>query len=429
MHYTTKPSTSLRARLLGTSAVIALTASLNIVPARDADAAGFALKEQSAAALGNAFAGATAGAEDVTYMFFNPAGLTRHDGNQVSVVGSYIIVDGETNNAATTPNVGGEAFSGDAADDAFVPAAYLMWSLSPDLKLGLGINAPFGLTTEYSQTWQGRFHAVESSMTTVNLNPTIAYRVNSQLSLGVGLQAQYMDVTLSSIVDVDPGPGIIEALGEVTGDDWAFGVTLGALYEFSDTTRMGLGYRSQVSQTLEGDFTVGGAPVSGAEADFKSPDTISLGLYHDYNDQFAVMAETVWTRWSTFDELRIEDGSGGLISVTPEDWDDVWFFALGATWKPNEKWAFRGGVAYDQTPISDDRRTPRITDEDRTWLAIGAQFRPTPNVTIDAGYTHIFVKDGAVNLAAGYTTPGLPALTADYENNLDILTVQATFRF
>ncbi len=421
MLHRTTPTPFLRARLLATTALAAFAGALSALPSSQATAAGFALKEQSAKALGNAFAGATAGAEDVTYMFFNPAGLTRQEGHQAAVVGSYIIVSGETNNANAVGVPTGEATSGDAAKDAFVPAAYLMWSASPDLKLGVGINAPFGLTTEYSQTWQGRFHAVESAMMTVNVNPAIAYRVNENLSLGFGLQFQYMDVTLSQM-----SPG---GLAEVTGDDWGYGVTFGALYEFSNATRMGLGYRSQVAQTLEGNLTVAGAFASNAEAKFTSPDTISAGVFHEYNDQFAVMAETVWTRWSTFDELRIENGSGGLISNTPEDWKDVWFFALGATWKPSESWTLRGGIAYDQTPIPDDRRTPRITDEDRTWLAIGAQFHPTPNITIDAGYTHIFIKDAVVNLPAGYTTPALPALTANYENNLDILTVQAVFRF
>jgi len=415
------PSTGLRARRLGATVLAALAASFTVAAPDEAGAGGFAIKEQSAAAQGNAFAGATAGAEDVSYMFFNPAGLTRQEGHQAAAVLSYIIVKGETNNANAVGIPNGEAASGDGADDALVPAAYLMWSASADLKIGFGVNAPFGLTTEYSQTWQGRFHAVESSMTTINLNPAIAYRVNENLSIGAGLQVQYIDVTLSNM-----SPG---GLAEVTGDDWGYGATLGALYEFSDATRLGLGYRSQVSHTLEGDLTVAGAFASNTEADFTAPDTVSAGLYHDYSDSFAVMADLAWTRWSTFDELRVENGSGGLLSLTPEDWEDSWFFALGATWKPSADWTLRGGVAYDQTPIPDNRRTPRITGEDRTWVAFGLQFHPSPNFTIDAGYSHLFIKDSTINLPAGYTTPALPALTATYENSADIITAQATFRF
>ncbi|MDH5557796.1 MAG: outer membrane protein transport protein, partial [Alphaproteobacteria bacterium] len=138
-------STSLRARLLGMTALTGLVAATTAFPIGDANAAGFALKEQSGSAQGNSFAGATAGAEDVTYMFFNPAGLTRQEGHQASVVLSYIAPSAKTNDADGL--VGGSAVQ-DGGVSALVPAAYFMWSLSPDLKLAMGINAPFGLKTE-----------------------------------------------------------------------------------------------------------------------------------------------------------------------------------------------------------------------------------------------------------------------------------------
>ncbi len=428
MHYRKKSPASLRTHLLGTSAIVALAAALNVVPSTDANAAGFALKEQSAAAMGNAFAGATAGAEDITYMFFNPAGLTRHDESQAAVVLSYIAPKGETNDAVMSPviNGAGESSSGDAAEDAFLPAFYAMWSMSPDLKFGLGINTPFGLTTEYTQTWAGRYDAVESAIMTVNINPTVAYKVNEALSLGAGLQIQYMDVTLSNMIPVGVG---VDALGEITGEDWGFGFNLGVLYEYSEATRVGLAYRSRVSHELDGDFTVGGAPVSGANADFTAPDLISFGAYHDINEQWAIMGEVQLQLWSTFDELRVLNDAGGLITVTPENWDDSWFASLGATWKPSESWALRGGLAWEQTPVPDEFRTPRLTDEDRTWVALGAQYNVSPGFSIDASYTHIFIKDASINLPDRTGASGPPGLTANYENSVDILSVQGVWRF
>ena len=413
---------SLRARLNGGTVIAGLASALLFLAPAGANAGGFAVKEQSTAAQGNSFAGATAGAEDVTYMFFNPAGLIRHPDHQAALIVSDIIVQGETANA--NAGVGGESASGDGAVDALVPAAYAMWSVSPDLKLGIGINAPFGLKTEYSQTWAGRYHAVESDMKTININPAIAYRINDMFSVGAGLQIQHIDVTLSNMVNFG-GPDL---LAEVTGDDWGFGATLGLLAELSDDTRLGLGYRSQVKHTIEGDFTIGGGLVSDASADFTAPDMATAGIYHDINSQWAVMGELAWTRWSSFDELRIMS-SGGLISQTPEDWEDVWFVALGATWKPATNWTLRAGAGYDQAPIPDNRRTPRITDEDRILLSLGAQFRPSQNVTIDAAYSHFFMKDGSIDLPAGYTDPALPPLTANFENSVDILSVQAVFHF
>jgi long-chain fatty acid transport protein len=395
MHYRTNPSTSLRTRLLGTSAMVAFGAALSIALSTDANAAGFALKEQSAAALGNAFAGATAGAEDVTYMFFNPAGLTRHDESEVALVLSYIAPKGETNDATMNPviNSPGESSSGDAAENAFVPAFYAMWSTSPNLKFGLGVNTPFGLTTEYTQTWAGRFDAVESAIMTVNVNPTVAYQVNESLSLGAGLQIQYMDVTLSQIIDAE------------------------------------LAYRSRISHTLEGDLAVAGIVAAGASADFTAPELVTFGAYHDINEQWAIMGEVQWQGWSTFDELRVVNDVGLPDLVTPENWNDAWFFSLGATWKPSETWTLRGGAAVEQTPVPDAYRTPRLTDADRTWVALGAQYQLSPRFSIDASYSHIFIDDASVNLPDRTGVGGAPGLTANYENSVDILSVQGVWRF
>jgi long-chain fatty acid transport protein len=381
----------------------------------DARAAGFALKEQSAAAQGNAFAGATAGAEDITYMFFNPAGLIRHEGMQAAAVLSYIAPSAETTDASSV--VGGDT-SQDGGVAAFVPAFYGMWSASPDLKVGLGINTPFGLKTEYDDGWVGRMYAVDSELLTVNINPVVAYRINEMISVGAGLQIQYIDVLLSNDLN---GAGVI---GEMTGNDWGYGVTLGILVEFSDSTRAGVGYRSRINHTLEGDFE-SALLTDTITADFTTPDQVTMGVYHDINPQWAVMAEAGWTSWSTFDEIRVKFDGGSPDNVTPEDWNDVWFGAVGATWRPSSQLTLRAGVAYDQSPIPDNRRTPRIPGNDRTWVSLGASYEVSPAFSISAGYTHLFVDDGKVDV----TYAPAPQLTATFENSVDIAVVQATLRF
>lgn len=408
-------SNGLRARLLAMTSLAGLCATAVALPAADANAAGYALKEQSAAAQGNSFAGATAGAEDVTYMFFNPAGLTRLEGHQTAVVLSYIAPSAKTNDA--NGGVGGTGVQ-DGGESALVPAAYFMWSLSPDLKLGVGINAPFGLKTEYDPTWAGRMYAIESELKTINLNPTIAYKLNDMVSIGAGLQIQYAEATLTNDLN---GAGVI---GKLEGDDIGYGITLGLLVEPSDQTRFGLGYRSQVKHKLDGDFT--SIPLTDTvTAKLTTPDQITAGLYHDINEQWAVMAEIGWTNWSTFDEIRVKFDGGAPDSVTPEDWENVWFGAVGVTWKASEKFALRGGLAFDQSPIPDATRTPRIPGEDRTWVSLGVNYAATPNFSIDAGYTHIFVDDSTVDV----TYAPAPNLTATFENSVDILAIQGTFRF
>lgn len=416
--------TGLRGRLLAMTALAGVAAAAAI-PAGPAQAAGFALKEQSASAQGNSFAGATAGAEDISYMFFNPAGLTRQEGSQAEVVLTYIMPTMETTNANGGP-IGGSASSGDAAEDALVPAVYAMWSASDDLKVGLGINAPFGLSTKYDPTWAGRLYAIESAVEAININPMISYRLSPQLSVGVGVQAQTMEVTLSQ--DVSGGGAIYE----VTGDDWGYGFNLGLLYEISPQTRLGAAYRSQVAHTISGDASLTGAGSTTAEADLTTPQSASFGLYHDVNDQFAVMAEAAWTGWSSFDKIQIDmapsivTGALGTTTISvPEDWEDVWFFALGGTWKASDDLTIRAGIAHDQSPVPDATRTPRLPDADRTWLSLGAKYEAAPNFTINAGYSHIFVNNSKVDI----TLAPAPNLTADFEASTDIFTVSGTLRF
>jgi long-chain fatty acid transport protein len=426
--------------------------------ATGAQAAGYALKEQSGSALGTAFAGSTAGAFDPSSMFFNPASLTVHDGIQGVSAVSYIMPFAEPDNMsgstlAGTP-IGGGQGGDDIAADALVPAAYVMVSPTEDLRLGLGVNAPFGLRTEYDRGWVGRYHALDSELRTINLNPTVAYRAAEWLSLGAGVQVQYADAELTNAVDFGtigaargvPGavPGAADGLADLTGDDFGYGFTLGLLFEPSDRTRIGLGYRSQVFHELDGnvDFSGGGAvrPAlnaggaftdTSASAKLVTPDQASLGVYHELNDQWALMAEVQWTDWSDFQELRVNFDDGTPDSVTEENWNDSLFGAVGVTYRPTEAWALRAGVAFDESPIPDATRTPRIPGADRTWLALGAHWSPASWLTLDAGYTHIFVADSSVNLTPALGDPDASRgnLSGNYDNAIDIVTVQATLRF
>ncbi len=170
-------------------------------------ASGYALREQSASALGNAFAGATAGAEDVSYMFFNPAGLTRHSGSQIIGIGNLIIPhltihDARASTGGGVP-IGGNEGGRDAGEGAFVPVFYGLldlqgsFGLQQNMKLGLGVNEPFGVETDYRKGWSGRYYALHSKIMAVNVNPAMAWEVVDELSVAAGLQIQYMRARLT----------------------------------------------------------------------------------------------------------------------------------------------------------------------------------------------------------------------------------------
>jgi long-chain fatty acid transport protein len=311
-------------------------------------ASGFALTEQSVPNLGNAGASGTVGAEDASVLFFNPAGLTRLPGN--SVVGAGYAVfptvrfqNQGSNSVLGTPLLGGEG--GDAGVNKFLPNLYTSWSLSDRLKLGLGIAPPFGLATEYNEDWVGRYQALRSELITLNFSPTIAAKVTDQVSIGASVNVQYASAELSNAIDfgligrsagLNTVPQQLDGRVEISGDDISVGYTIGAMYEPSAQTRVGLAYRSAVTHDLEGDadFEVptaaqaltarGQFTDTKAAAEVKLPDSLSLGVYHELSPQWAVMSDVTWTNWSRYEGLQIEFANPVQpASVQPAEWKDT----------------------------------------------------------------------------------------------------------
>jgi long-chain fatty acid transport protein len=190
-------------RRAGRRAPVVLCAAV-VLASDPAGASGFQLKEQSVSGLGNAYAGAAAIAEDASTIFFNPAGMARLQGTQVQGNLHLIVPEGKYIKASATDTLGSALTGGnggDGAQDALVPATYFLWDISPQWKFGLGLNSPFGLVTSYDDNWVGRYHAITSSLQTIDIQPSVAYKFSDQLSIGVGLQAQYAKARLTNAID------------------------------------------------------------------------------------------------------------------------------------------------------------------------------------------------------------------------------------
>lgn len=381
-----------------------------------AHAAGYALIEQNASGLGNAYAGQAAAASDASTIYFNPAGMTRLPDRQLVVAGHLIKPRAEFSGTSSAGVTGGQG--GDAGGWAFVPNAYAAMRLTPDLHLGVGLNSPFGLKTEYEPDWIGRYQAIESELKTINLNPSIAYKVSETLSLGAGLNVQWIEATLTNRIS----PLAPSSMIEIKGDDYGWGYNLGALWQATPATRIGVSYRSEVDYTLEGSATVQNFPFLSSgpvTAEITLPDSASLSLFHTLSPSWELLADVSWTGWSDFDDLPIR---GTVDSTTIENWSDSLRYSLGATWHANEKWSLRGGVAYDEAPVSDRYRTPRIPDGARTWVALGGQYRMSKRSALDFGYAHLFVNDPGLQ---GATT----TLDGEYDSAVDIVSAQYTLNF
>ena len=444
-----------------------------MLPMAGAQASGFALIEQSASGQGNAFSGAATSAEDPSVMYFNPAAMTLVKGRQSTLGLHYIHPKASfTNQGSKLPTgVVGGALTGpndNGGQNGYVPNLYYLQHLNPDVVIGLGINAPFGLSTEYNPNWVGRYHAVKSDLKTVNVNPSIAWRLDNKWSFGAGVSAQYVNVTLSSAVDMGSAclavaaaaigaggsappacaaaaPQGSDGFANLTGNDWSYGFNLGVLFEPTQDSRIGLSYRSKVSQNVSGDAVFTGPAAvlatlraaSGSfvdttlHADVTLPESTSLGYYLQINPDLAVMAGWTWTHWSRFKELRITYDSSQADTVTTESWNDSNRFSLGANYRLDPALMLRGGLAYDETPVPDATyRTARIPGNSRRWVSLGLAWDMTPSSRLDVGYSHLFVGKTSIDNTLKSSVPTLNStLTGIYDAEVDIVSAQVNWRY
>lgn len=467
----------MRTKMQVKKAVLAiLPAIIGGLYANVAGAAGFQLMEQNASGLGTAYAGSAAMAENASTVFFNPAGMAYLPQGRNIAFGVDAI-----NPSAKFSNTGSVApllqalhndNGGDAGDLAFVPHGYFTMPINERISFGLGVGAPFGLKTEYDSGWDGRFQGIKSDVKIINLNPSISYKVNDTVALGFGLNYQHIKGEFTSAVNyagavfaaayaralgagaspaaaqaaaAAAGRPAGEGLATITGSDSAWGYNFGAMFQISPQTRLGVSYRSEIEYHLTGsaDFSrtgiaaIDGILASAASsarggpiyADIKIPDALIISGLHHLNDKWDIMGDVSWTGWSKIPVLTFNYANGpATLSSTQEDWRDTWRVAVGGSYKYNEQWKARFGLAYDQTPVPDNTRTPRLPDSDRTWLSVGGQYKPSKESAVDFGYTHIFIKDGSINNNAGsQNSYGL--VQGNYENSVDILGVQYSFTF
>jgi len=390
-----------------------------------ASAGGFGIGTQGGSGTGNAFAGGAAGAEDASVAWSNPAAMMAlPEGRELTVAGHFIIPSFKfTDTGSTVPGVLGTGNGGDGGGLAVVPAVFSKRDLTPNLRFGLAINSPFGLSTDYAPGWQGQTVALESSIKTININPSLGYKVNDSLSIGGGVSVQKIDAKLSRFT----GAG---ASGNVTlaADDIGYGFNFGLLMQMTPSTRIGFAYRSSIDYKLEGTAIFTGtsaAALNGnVNAKLKVPDSTSLSVFSTMGGRVEVMADLTYTGWSSVKSLDVYRASGTLLSSDPYNWKDTLRISVGGNYKLDPNTKLRFGLALDPTPSNDLNRTARLPDQDRTWLAFGVQYKMSQSGTLDVGYAHEFVKDATVNNAAA-----AGRLIGTYNNKADILSVQYSHRF
>ena len=406
-----------------------IAAAVSLI-ALEAAAGGFAVREQSASLQGFSFAGAATSGGGISGMFWNPAVITQSPG--INTESHFSLILG---NAKITPTTGSGALvansggSGNIAMPAVVPASYGSYQINDKLYLGLSINAPYGLTTKSNVNWSGQIYGRSSRATNIVATPTLGVKLTDWLAIGVGVQISYLDVSLKSATTYTPNA----PSATLAGDGWAIGYTLGATITPVAGTEIGIGFRSSVRHALDGSFT---HPLftRGIKANLNLPEVVTVGLKQRVTQDLNILAGFEWSNWSRVRNAAITYSApipAGTPTSLPFFYKDSWMVSLGAEYRVNPNLLLRTGVGYEKSPTSDGVRNVRIPDNDRIWASVGMSYQWNNQLSFDASYTHIFVKDPKVRIAAGHPDFKNPFvnLVGSGKAHVDIISVGLKYRW
>lgn len=380
-----------------------------------------------------AFAGAASGGIGMGAMAWNPATITMFPGRTSNWNFTYLNANASYDPTSVTRlgspfgpaspiqngtgNIGG--------DGGFIPASYSAWQLTDRLWIGMHTGAPYGLRSKAEdQVNAAQIYGRSAKVTTINVSPTIGYQVNDWLSVGAALQVQYLNTSLKQAAGIGPtAPPVI-----IEGDTIDFGYRFGFTLTPFQGTNIGLAYRSEVRQTLEGTLRTPLAVIP-VRANLNLPDSVVFGVSQVINDQWQVHAGVEWTNWSRFRNIPVVSKAGIPATSLNFQYDDAWFFSLGAEYKYSNALTLRAGVGYELSAVNDRNRTIFISDNDRLWLSAGASYQLTDKIKLDLGYTYIDVKKAKVNYDGAHPQQGAVFYTAEAKPYVHVASVGITYRW
>lgn len=451
-------------------------AVIGTVAAGQAGASGFQLRENSVKNIGRAYAGSTV-ANDGSSVYNNPAAMVNANGNlfQADVAGIDLTAkfSGSGKYATGLPINGNNG--GDPGSLTAVPAMSAIFKMKGALEgltLGVGVDAPYGLKTEYEQGWVGRYNATESSVKAVDLTLSAAIQVTPILSAGVGLVYERIDVTLGKDLPLGTmlagvNPALINTPdGNITlkGKNNAVGFIAGLQLKPSDNFTIGYAHRSAIRHHIDGDadFTTPAA-FQGLQPGFRAlaanpalpaaqraqlavlgngfvdakgrasvytPSTDTLSANWKVSDRVNLYGEYQHTGWSSLKSVDItfsnpyQPGSSEAFN-----WKDSDFVSVGADFRLSDSFTLRGGVGFDKTPTNNTDRTPRLPDNDRTLISIGGTWNATKDFSVDAGFTRVEIKSPTVNLPVDTTASRYSSLQGSFKGHANVFGIAASYKF
>jgi len=375
-------------------------------------AAGFALFEQGARGMG--FGGAfTAQASDPSAIFHNAAGLAFLKGRQLYLGGTLV--------APRSRFTGDNPFPGTAVTEesdvgiVIPPAVYYSQGFSERLALGVGVNVPFGLKTQWKDPdrYSGRYISTLAELKGFSVNPTVAYRLADRFALGAGVDIRFSSLTLERRVPVvNPfSQKVVDAAAVHLESDTntGLGFNVGLLAKPTENLSIGAAYRhrvkvdyggsarfqplptgnAQLDQRVAASLPLGDLPISTA---IVFPGIASVGLAQRWGD-WTVEVDFNWYDWSTFSRVNLLfEGREDLNEVIQEDYQDSFQTRFGVERVLNDTWTVRGGYFWDETPSPPASVSPLLPDADRHGFALGATWK-SGSLRLDAATWYLFSPD------------------------------------
>ncbi|MEL6574741.1 MAG: outer membrane protein transport protein [Pseudomonadota bacterium] len=403
-------------RLAATLACSAAVGSL--YAGHTASAASFAVSERSAKAQGSVYAGATAGGPDVSFIGFNPAALGNVERGEVASSITYLQV--QVKGTASNPFIGGDDVTFDPSKDAVLPALSFGWRVGEKTVIGFAMNAPFGLASDYPNNaalYPAGARALKSEFKLLEATPMVSYSPIDDVTLGLGLTAAFADGSISSGLGApvdDSWP-----VGRLEGDDVGFSVKVGALWDVTEGTTIGLSYARGYEIELDGRFTAPGLSTT-AEGTFNVPSIFGAGIRSEVWPGVELMADFRYFFFNSFDAVRVNLPGGTEITNN----ENAIYASVGTEVDVTDTITLRAGIGWEETPTVDETRSPRIPDADRIVVGFGATYRLGESLDLDFAYNYWDFLDTDVR-ANGTTIP----TDINYDSHVHAITLGLAYRF
>jgi long-chain fatty acid transport protein len=293
---------------------------------------------------------------------------------------------------------------------------------------------------------------------TYNFNPVASYQLTPTLIVGAGAQVQYADATLKSafpnlgafeglFLGVPPDQVLVNAFGGsnpnlvIDGDGFGFGYTLGLLWHPLSGTDIGIGFRSSIEHTLEGNIAVAGLSALGSartSTDLETPAIATASARQRVSERLTLLGTVQWTNWGELEQVVVKARSsnfnlgavaGSPVAVIPLNWHDGWYFSGGLEFEVSDRTTIRSGVAYEESPIQNAVERPaRLPDTNRVWVSIGATRNISASTTLNLAYSHVFFEDGSIHRTTEFPVGDI-RLMGRAEQDVDVFAVSLNIKF